>query len=59
MVLTPNDLLYGHNNTMLDHESPCGKARGSMTKNIGPLTSPLSRNDATRVLLINFILGKN
>lgn len=22
MVLTPNDLLYGHNNTMLDHESP-------------------------------------
>ena len=37
----------------------CGKAKGSMTKNIGPLTSPPDRNDATRFLLINFILGKN
>ena len=37
----------------------CGKAKGSMTKNIGPLTTPPDRNDATRFLLINFILGKN
>ena len=37
----------------------CGKAKGSMTKNIGPLTSPPDSNDATRVLLINFILGNN
>ena len=29
-----------------------------MTKNIGPLTSPLSRNDKKRILLISFILGK-
>ena len=37
----------------------CGKAKGSMTKNIGPLTSPPDSNDETRVLLMNFILGNN
>ena len=30
-----------------------------MTKNIGPLTSPLASNGTTSVLLINFILGNN
>ena len=37
----------------------CSKAKGSMTKNIGPLTSPLNSNGKTSVLLINFILGNN
>ena len=30
-----------------------------MTKNIGPLTSPLDSNGKKSVLLINFILGNN